>query len=164
VISDYSADILASTLVGRFASRQVVSLRWSQTLGEVRAWVGSAVAGSTHNGFPVLDEQNRLVGVVTRKDIDRGGVAPDIRIRELLRRPPVVIREENTIREAINLMVREGVGRLPVVRGRRGDEVAGILTRSDLLAAYGSRLQESQQRERTLKVGSALLRQAGVEE
>jgi H+/Cl- antiporter ClcA len=163
VVSDYSADMLASTLVGGFASRQVVSLRSSQTLGEVRAWAASAVAGN-HNGFPVLDEHNHLAGVVTRKDIDRGDMASDSRISDLFQRPPVVIREDNTIREAIDLMVREGVGRLPVVRGDLGNEVAGILTRSDLLAAYGSRLQESHHRQRTLKVSPGLLRRTGAKE
>lgn len=163
VSSDYSADVLASTLVRDFASRQVVVLRSSQPLGEVREWAGSVAPGSAHNGFPVVDDQDRLVGVVTRKDIDRRDLAPDSRIGDLLTRPPIVIWEDNSIRDAIDLMVREGVGRLPVLSRDSRNGVVGILTRSDLLAAYGSRLTESHLRQRTLRLGPEALRGIRVE-
>jgi H+/Cl- antiporter ClcA len=158
VNSEYSADVLASTLVRDFASRQVVVLRSSQSLEEVRNWAGSPLPGSAHNGFPVVDDHDRLVGVVTRKDLDRRDVAPDSRIGDLLQRPPVVIWEENSIRNAVDLMVRESVGRLPVLRRDNNNEVVGILTRSDLLAAYGSRLSETHLRERTLRLDPEALK------
>ena len=158
VNSEYSADILASTLVRDFASRPVVVLRSSQSVGEVREWAGSSAPGATHNGFPVVNEHNCLAGVLTRKDIDRHDLPPDRPVKDLLHRPPVVIWEDSSIRDAIDLMVNEGVGRLPVLRRDGRDEVVGILTRSDLLAAYGSRLKESQHRQRTLRVDPDVLR------
>lgn len=153
VSSEYSADALASTLVRDFASRQVVVLRSSQSLAEVREWAGSQAPSSAHNGFPVVDDLNQLLGVVTRKEIDQRELAPESSIGALISRPPIAVWEDNSIREAIDLMVREGVGRLPVLRRGSQNEVVGILTRSDLLAAYGSRLTESHHRERTLRLG-----------
>lgn len=57
---------------------------------------------------------------------------------KLIRRPVAVALEGSSLREAADHMVREGVGRLPVV-GADG-RLAGILTRSDLLDAHALRL------------------------
>src|SRR6186713_835013 len=51
----------------------------------------------------------------------------------IVSRAPVVIGVDATAREAADLIVREAVGRLPVLeRGR----LVGIVTRSDLLEAH----------------------------
>ena len=63
--------------------------------------------------FPVVDRDGRLLGVVTRRDfIDR---EPYTRVGDLIRRPPAVVFSDMSLREAADHMVREEVGRLPVV-------------------------------------------------
>jgi CBS domain-containing protein len=47
-------------------------------------------------------EHNRLAGVVTRTDIDRQDLDPDRPIRDLLQRRLIVIREDSSIRDAID--------------------------------------------------------------
>jgi hypothetical protein len=47
------------------------------------------------------------------------------------------------LREAADLMTREGVGRLPLVTHAEPRRVIGIPTRSDLLAAHVRRLDEN---------------------
>jgi CBS domain-containing protein len=64
----------------------------------------------------------------------------------LLRRPAAVVFEDSSLRQAADHMVREDVGRLPVVSREQPDVVIGILTRSDLLAAQSRRLEEGQKR------------------
>ncbi|MBW7934089.1 MAG: CBS domain-containing protein, partial [Gemmatimonadaceae bacterium] len=44
--------------------------------------------------------------------------------------------------------VREGVGRLPVVAREAPDRVVGIISRSDLLDAHATRLDEAHRRVR----------------
>ena len=56
---------------------------------------------------------------------------------------PAVVYDDNTLREAADHMVREGVGRLPVVTREEPDTMIGIITRSDLLSAHHVRLQAS---------------------
>jgi CIC family chloride channel protein len=124
------------------ASRAVVSLSADALLGEVREWLDSA-ASASHQGFPVLDREGLLVGVVTRRDLIPGadGIAMRAkRVGEVVRRPPAVVYGDSTLRDAADLMVTEGVGRLPVVERSNPRSVVGILSRSDLLAAHGPRI------------------------
>jgi len=138
---EYAVDHLTHVLVRDVALRAVVTLRADDELALVRAWLAAGADGATHQGFPVLDADGRLVGVVTRRDLldpvhDDG--AP---LRTVVRRPPVVVYDDNTLRDAADQMVVERVGRLPVVRRGADREVIGIVSRSDLLAAHAPRLE-----------------------
>jgi H+/Cl- antiporter ClcA len=140
VPSDYEADFLDSVLVRDACSRPVVSLRSEQSLDEARAWISSRAAGSAHQGFPVVDAGGKLLGVLTRRNLldpETAGARP---LGELLTRPPAAVFEDSTLREAADHMVREDVGRLPVVARDAPERVLGFITRGDLLAAHRSRL------------------------
>jgi chloride channel protein, CIC family len=90
-----------------------------------------------------------LLGVVTRRDLQDPSVTPDRLVRSLIPRPPIVVFERTTLRDAADLMVVEQVGRLPVLEHTRGREVTGIITRSDLLAAHAPRLRAALHPSRT---------------
>ncbi len=138
---EYAVDHLAQVLVRDVGVRDVVSLRADDDLGTVRQWLASGGPGSTHQGFPVLDASNRLMGVLTRRDL-LDLTNPDVLpVSAVLRRPPVVVYEDNSLRDAADQMVLERVGRLPVVRRDADRTVVGIISRSDLLAAHAPRLE-----------------------
>jgi H+/Cl- antiporter ClcA len=160
VTAEYSADQLANLLVRDFASLRPVCIRSSQTAQQVRDWMATHQPGSEHTGFPVVDEKQRLVGVITRKDLHSREVSPDARIQDLIRRAPVFVNENDSVRQAVDLMVSEGLGRLPVLRSGPQPELVGVITRSDLLAAYGKRLSESRQLSRSLRIPAARLQSA----
>jgi H+/Cl- antiporter ClcA/CBS domain-containing protein len=130
---EYAADFLDRIGVADACSREVVVFRASQTAGEIHAVV------ATHQGFPVVDDDDgRLLGVVTRKNfMDRD---PNTRVGDLITRPPAVVFLDSSLRDAADHMVREDVGRLPVVDRADPSRVIGIITRSDLLRAHEVRL------------------------
>src|SRR5690606_31570621 len=103
-------------------------------------------------GFPVVTDDDRLIGVVTRRDVfdaDSDG----LQVGDAVKRPPVVAYSHWPLREAADEMVRQHVGRLPVVDSARPAVVVGILSRSDLLRAHGGRLTELHAREEPLVRG-----------
>ncbi len=142
VRTEYSADHLAQVFARDAASANVVMLKADDVLVEVREWLDSGESAS-HQGFPVLDADGLLVGVVTRRDLLNG---PDVTLEgvrhvgDVIRRAPAVVYSDSTLRDAADLMVTEGVGRLPVVDRANPRRVVGILSRSDLLYAHGTRL------------------------
>lgn len=157
VPGEYATDFLDQQLVRDHAVRDVITLDADRPLSDVRDWLRSEASGNAHQGFPVIENGGRLVGVLTRRDLVVGNagavddsVAPRLRVRDLVKRPPAVAFADSSLREAADHMVREDVGRLPVVERGEPRRVVGILTRSDLLAAHGRRLDEESTMERTL--------------
>jgi len=138
---EYAVDHLAQVLVRDVGLRDVVSLQADDDLGTVRQWLASGARGSTHQGFPVLDAQRRLIGVLTRRDLLDLANPDVLPVSAVLRRPPVVVYEDSSLRDAADQMVIERVGRLPVVRRDAERTVVGIISRSDLLAAHAPRLE-----------------------
>jgi CBS domain-containing protein len=120
----------------------------------VRAWLRSGAGGTSHQGFPVTTGDEHLVGVVTRRDL-LGDEDDDVRVRSVVKRSAVVIYADNTLREAADHMVREGVGRLAVVTRAEPTQIVGVITRSDLLAGHTRRLRGLDRAERLLRPGSA---------
>ena len=139
--TEYAVDHLANLPVKEVASTEVVALNAADPLGRVRAWLASGAGGATHQGFPVLDDDHRLMGVLTRRDIIEPAAADWVRVEALIRRAPAVAFEDNSVREAADHMVLEQVGRLPVVSREDPHVVVGMISRSDLLSAHRSRLK-----------------------
>jgi H+/Cl- antiporter ClcA/CBS domain-containing protein len=146
VVSDYVADFLDQVLVSEVAAAPVVVVRADDTLEHVRAWMATHVEGSAHQGFPVVDNDDRLVGVVTRRDLLDAGMAART-VRGVVKRPAAVVFDDSSLRDVADHMARENVGRLPVVARDEPERVIGIVTRSDVIAVHARRLDRERLRE-----------------
>jgi H+/Cl- antiporter ClcA/CBS domain-containing protein len=156
--SEYAADHLAHVVVRDVAASAVVTLAGGDSLARVRAWLASGAGGATHQGFPVLDADGLLIGVVTRRDILDQAHPDTCLVAEVIRRAPVVVYEESTLRDAADQMVLAKVGRLPVVRRNAPRELVGIVSRSDLLAAHAPRLAAAHRMRTVRRLGFAARR------
>lgn len=145
---EYAADHLSLVQVKDVATRDVVTLNAEDRIADVRAWLASGAGGATHQGFPVLDSAGHLVGVVTRRDLERAPADAALLVREVITRRPVVVFEDSTLRDAADQMVLAHVGRLPVVKRDATQQLEGIISRSDLLAAHQPRLDAAHRARR----------------
>jgi tRNA nucleotidyltransferase (CCA-adding enzyme) len=85
-----------------------------------------------HSGLSVVDEGDRLVGVISRRDLDLAlhhgfGHAP---VRGYMTAPVRTVSPATSLAEIQNLMLKWDIGRLPVVQE---GELVGIVTRTDVL-------------------------------
>jgi CBS domain-containing protein len=135
---EYALDHLSHVRAIEVATREVVHLDADDSVTAVRAWLSSESV--SHQGFPVLDRAGALVGVVTKRELLDDAVETH-RVRDLIRRPAVVVFEDSSLRDAADQMVLEHVGRVPVVTRDDPTRVVGIVSRSDLLAAHAPRLE-----------------------
>jgi CIC family chloride channel protein len=147
VPAEYAADFLDQVLVREVASGKPVTLQQVQTLGEVRSWIASRGPGTSHQGFPVVDEAGIVVGVVTRRHLLDPDVPDSRPLSTLITRAPIVVYADSTLRAAADHMVQHDIGRLPVVERHRPGNVVGFVTRSDLLSAHRRRLREAGAKE-----------------
>ncbi len=155
VPAEYAADYLDRILVRDACTRDVITLRAEQSLEEVRAWLDGGGAEAKHQGFPVVDAQGALRGVVTRRDLLDRHLSGDHTVGALVKRPALVVREDHSLREAADHMVEADVGRLVVLSADGEHRMAGIVTRGDLLAAHARRLREANVASQGLGRGSA---------
>ncbi len=135
--------------VREIMTRPPVTIRWDQTIGA--AWTLMRTRRIRH--LPVLDDRNRLVGIVTDRDLRQVILDPAIQaelgqspraldsltVREIMTWGVLTTRPETEIRQAARLMHEQKIGALPVVEG---DRVVGMLTESDLLDAFARVLGE----------------------
>lgn len=152
VPTEYSADSLSQGLVRDYATYQVVYLKGDSTVDEFRSWIASGASGSSHQGFPVLDDQGNLIGVVTKRDLFNSDGSYTKLIGELIKRPPAFVYEENTLREAVDLMVKEEVGRLPVVTRLNPHRVVAMISQSDILSAHRKRIEDAYRPKQTIRL------------
>ena len=150
VPTEYTADYLHQLLVRDHATTGVATIRSDETVEAALARVSGTPAERAHNGFPVVTADGRLVGVVTRRDLTDPTAPRSKPVGAILKRPPVVIHPDNTLREAADHMVHEKVGRLPVIPRKGPPKVIGIITRSDLLEAHQTRLEAADVAERSI--------------
>ena len=99
------------------------------------------------NAFPVVDDSQTLLGVVTRLDFlgmfqpdGRRRWIPDLRalwaerVEDIMSRDPVTLDPDDPVATAVGEMLRWKLRSLPVVERRGGKSVlVGIVTRRDVL-------------------------------
>ncbi len=84
-----------------------------------------------HSRFPVVDENMRLQGMVTSRDIL--GLSADTQIEKVMTKNPIFTGEKTSVASAAHMMVWEGIELLPVVDNR--NILIGIISRQDVLKA-----------------------------
>ncbi|MFB6091636.1 MAG: chloride channel protein [Haloquadratum sp.] len=118
--------------------------------------------GTSHRGIPIVDDEGDLVGILVRSDLEdrlvipdaddadntsmtgcddvsspeRGEerITPDTPVREIGVCDVVTASPHTNLLTLLDRMVRADIGRVPIVDDERS--VVGIVTRTDVLAAY----------------------------
>jgi H+/Cl- antiporter ClcA len=149
---EYSADFLQRMTVAEVYTRDVVTLKAGDTLAQVRQWLQGESDTRHHHGYPVLAADGSVSGVLTIRELFNPATAPETPIEDLVQRPPVMVTEDYSVREACDLMVNSGVGQLLVMSRTQPRRLQGLLTRGDVFKANVYRLHENRDAQRQLRV------------
>ena len=118
--------------------------------------VAELFAGNSFSALPVVDDDGRPIGVVTKSDLLFKGGHPDadaehhlfegkarrgelrkaaaLLVRDLMSSPALTIRGTDSVTIAALRMTEQRVNQLPVVDGE--GRLVGIITRGDVLKTY----------------------------
>ena len=124
-------------------------------------------AGHRQRLFPVLDDDQRLLGVVTRNDLvglngqnAQNGRSTLLKLRHI---QPVVAFPDEPLRTVVYRMAETGFTRLPVVERDDPQHLVGMISLSDLLKARSRNLEEERHRERILHLRLLLPRSSNAQ-
>lgn len=87
--------------------------------------------------YPVVDAAGAMVGIVTNEDLRALKAEPDLALvvnAADVMRPPISVTAEDDLHTALDVMLANGVGRLPVVDGE--GKVAGFVDEAAIAKAY----------------------------
>jgi len=125
--------LLERVLVRDAMVREVASVGPETTVRDAMA----RVFGENVRGFPVV-EGGKLAGIVTFDDLRRvpEGRQDEVRVREVAVKDVIVAFPDENMKNAMDRLYRNNVGRLPVVDREDPKKIVGIVTRTDAIAAY----------------------------
>jgi len=151
----HAVERLSSVKAGAAMVREVISVTRKTPLVQV----AEAMARHGVSGVPVVEEGERVVGVISEKDFltrmgeqdaktfmgvvaeclkGKGCVAVPIRgqnAEDIMTSPAVTVNEETSIMEIANIFTEKNINRVPVINQQ--DRLVGIITRADVV---GNRL------------------------
>jgi CBS domain-containing protein len=120
--------------VGNICHRNVITMEKDKSLVEAaklmrKHHVGDVIVVEKHDGRTIP------VGIITDRDMVVEAVAPELdpelfTAEDIMVGNMVVVREEDDVFEAIQIMTKKGIRRLPVVD--KDGELSGIVTLDDL--------------------------------
>jgi len=89
-------------------------------------------------GSVLVVSEESIVGIVTSTDVMRKVIAKEkdpkkVKLKEIMNSPIHAIGPEHTVQDAVDMMERNKIKKLPVINEK--DELLGIITATDILNA-----------------------------
>jgi CIC family chloride channel protein len=119
--------------------RKIITINESATVSDAE----SLLKSSSHRGFPVLDSNGRLKGMITHQDIydalEKG--RRDITVAEIMSNNLVTCYPEETLKNALEKLGEHDIGRIPVIENNDTGKLIGLITRKNIVSTYNKALK-----------------------
>jgi len=145
-------DIMQTVQVEEVMNRSPIAMQSEQSVADL-----FAAFQETHlGGFPVLNSNKELYGMVTMQDMERTIQdiertlhrkevnLKDLRVWDVATPEPVTAFPDEPIWSAIRKMAPRDLARLPVVARGNPRQLVGLISRSDIVRAYNVGLMRKQ--------------------
>jgi len=137
-------------IISRVMTRNPIFIHPDMSINEAQALMLKEKIGH----LPVLDKNNALVGLMTKKDLRKTSPSPatsldmyeisylisKMTVKDVMEKAVITVEENEVVEEASRIMADNDIGCLPVMRGKL---LVGIITDTDLfhvfLNAFGAR-------------------------
>lgn len=142
-------DAMKTLTVGDIMTRKFPAVPPDMTVADL----SRKMSKTGHHGFPVLDNDGRLIGIVTMTDIEAGlrrdtvGESGELKVSDIATKNPITAYPDQTVHDILLRMgAREGldVGRILVVSREDPHQLLGVLRRQDIIKAYIKVASESE--------------------
>lgn len=157
---EYSLDPLEISFAREVMRTDIDALHEGRTNKELAELIPSDLSKRVQHMYPVVDENDHLVGVVTRRDL-RGAIQhvnddPNAKLSAITRYDPEVIYDDEPLRLVVEKMAATGITRFPVVDRVDPKRLVGTISLNNLLSARVVHLENETRREQVLQLPSIL--------
>jgi CIC family chloride channel protein len=129
-------DVLDAVHVRDVMTREFPTVRPDTSVSELT----HLFAETGHHGFPVVDEDGYLAGVVTMTDLQKVGNGEHSTVDDIATHNVIVVYEDQTLHDALARFGGQDVGRIPVVTRSDHRHLVGVLRRHDIIKAYARQI------------------------
>jgi chloride channel protein, CIC family len=159
ITREYSVDPLTALRVEEVMDSNVPTVQAAMKVSELSDRIAQRDPQLTRRqGIPILNEEKKLVGIITRGDVLHAleeGANTKTTVLDAGSRNLVVTYPDEILQEAVTKMLRNNIGRLPVVDRQAPHHLVGYLGRAAVMAARLKLHEEEFVREQGLRMESA---------
>lgn len=146
---EYEVDILRQVTVDKVMSNNVPTIPSNMQVSELVEQIAKGDSQITrYQAVLIVDQQTHLLmGIISRGDVLRAleqNPEGNMSVLEAGNQDLIVTYPDELVYEAVIKLLRNNIGRLPVVSRNNPRQLVGYLGRSGILAAWMRRLEEEQ--------------------
>ncbi len=128
LIKLYDLRILEKIPVKEIMTKDMIVLNENDSVDKLKQYIDEY----KHMGYPVVDNQGKLVGIVTFNDLGKDGKY----IKDIMtpKKDLILISPETSVSESQSIMAKNDVGRLLVID--ESGNLVGLVSRGDIVKTY----------------------------
>lgn len=126
----YDLRVLEKIPVKNIMTRNIITINKNDSIDKLKEYIEKY----RHMGYPVVDDEGKLVGVVTFRDLEKSGKKNVIEDIMTPKDKLVFISPETSASESQKIMAKMDIGRLLVLDDK--GELIGIVSRGDIVRTY----------------------------
>ena len=154
---EYALDPMEVTFTREVMRTDIIALSENLSIAELSSLIPTDLGQRVQHIYPVVDDNDRLKGVVTRRDL-RASIqrertrSTNKTLASITRYDAVVACEDDPLRIIVERMAATGYTRMPVVERENPEHLVGSVSLNNLLNARVFYLDAETRREQVLKL------------
>jgi predicted transcriptional regulator len=130
----YEPDMLDKLTVDQVLSENQTVISCEATIEEVREWLMKN-KNQQKNYYIVTNESGVFSGIISSSNLFSMHHPAGIKTGQLIKRKPFAITANDSLKSAVEMMARENLDVLPVIR-QSDSKIIGVLSYKDILSTY----------------------------
>ena len=114
-------------------STDIEAAKENATISEV----GTRLILRSINGIPIIDDDGKVIGILTIIDILRAirdnKNIDGLKAEDIMTRDPIVINQKTDMMDMIDIMDKKGIEMIPVVDEESDNRIIGVVSRKDII-------------------------------
>ncbi|MCX7885570.1 MAG: DRTGG domain-containing protein [Caloramator sp.] len=123
-------------LVEDIMKTEVEYVKTNNTIGDLK----EKIKRTKHGRFPVLDNFDRVAGIITIKDVSPYSKDEEM-VSSFMTSNPIALTPKTSVAYAAHIMVWEGIELIPIVEDKK---LVGVISREDVIVALQYRNKQPQ--------------------